>query len=298
VHLRVGPREHAQRRRAGERAVRPGPQFVAAAAANATALANAKAQSEDSNRQDAASRLTTQSLAQAQEQAQATANKIDNAVQASSRNAVNDLGPYNMGPWNAWNFQDPSAHWIWSERGAAGNAATGWCVAFQKVFNSPWNTGATVHVICDDSAVVYLNGDYVGRGDGGWGGGNYNRLPVTLYADNNVLHIEGVNGGGPAGLLASVIADNGTVLARTDSSWTWVYNCTKGGPLSDAQLQARSVVGNNGSVSCDRYCHGINRAPWNWELPYSWNGARGVGPAYPQDAGGICICQKTGGGWS
>jgi len=204
-------------------------QFVAAAAANATALANAKAQSEDSNRQDAASRLTTQSLAQAQEQAQATANKIDNAVQASSRNAVNDLGPYNMGPWNAWNFQDQSARWIWNEQGAAGDAATGVCISFQKVFSSPWTVTGTVHIICDNLATVYFNGEYVGRGDGGWGGGNYSKLQVHIESGANVLRVEARNQGGPASLLASVIA-NGSVLARTERTWTWAQSCPNGGP--------------------------------------------------------------------
>ena len=34
------------------------------------------------------------------------------------------------------------------------------------------------------------------------------------------------------------------------------------------------VIGNNGSVSCSKYCHGKNGASWNNELPSDWKGAQ------------------------
>jgi hypothetical protein len=36
----------------------------------------------------------------------------------------------------------------------------------------------------------------------------------------------------------------------------------------------RMVVGNNGTVSCDMYCHGLGGLSWNGELPADWKGAQ------------------------
>jgi len=69
---------------------------------------------------------------------------------------------------------------------------------------------------------------------------------------------------------------------------------------------------NNGSVSCDKYCGGINSRPWNGELPVEWNGATcvdtdkpsvgcsgtaGYGPGGPYAAGINCRCRQSGNGW-
>ncbi len=37
-----------------------------------------------------------------------------------------------------------------------------------------------------------------------------------------------------------------------------------------------TVIGNNGSVSCNKYCHGTSGQSWNNELPSAWQGAQCV----------------------
>ena len=48
------------------------------------------------------------------------------------------------------------------------------------------------------------------------------------------------------------------------------------------------VVGNNGAVSCEKYCGGIDEKSWNGELPDEWKGATCVG-TIPSETG----CQNT-----
>jgi hypothetical protein len=63
--------------------------------------------------------------------------------------------------------------------------------------------------------------------------------------------------------------------------------------------------GNNGSVTCQRYCQGISGKSWNGELPQDWNGAKCAGtPEAPATGcntapgvGVACLCEKTGTGW-
>jgi|LakMenE18May11ns_1017448.scaffolds.fasta_scaffold8210602_1 hypothetical protein len=69
------------------------------------------------------------------------------------------------------------------------------------------------------------------------------------------------------------------------------------------------TVGNNGSVSCDKYCQGINGAPWNNELPVDWNGAncseakdavtnQTVSCSATHGKHVKCLCKKSDIGWS
>ena len=171
--------------------------------------------------------------------------KVTNAIVSDAVNAAYELGAYNMGPWNAWNFADRSARWIWNEAGAAGNAGNG-CATYQKLFVSQGGTQAVVHAICDNQGVVFFNGDEVGRCNGGWGGGNYSKATVNVLPGQNVLSIQGRNMGGPAGLLAALVSSGGQVLAHTDRTWTWSSTC---GAVPDDVIKP----GNNGTVSCDTY---------------------------------------------
>jgi hypothetical protein len=78
----------------------------------------------------------------------------------------------------------------------------------------------------------------------------------------------------------------------------------------DNNTGEKTVHGNNGTVTCEQYCHGPSSlgwgtGPWNGELPQSWNGAKCVG--YAPDIGGCyttfsrsgagCVCEPTGTGW-
>jgi len=97
-------------------------------------------------------------------------------------------------------------------------------------------------------------------------------------------------------------------VATVNSTYTWFPPET--GVYGDLQLgrgprPRQTAYGDNGSVSCDRYCGGIGGRPWNGELPQSWNGAKCVG--YAPDIGGCyttfsrpgagCVCEPTGTGW-
>jgi len=97
-------------------------------------------------------------------------------------------------------------------------------------------------------------------------------------------------------------------VATVNLTYTWfppetaVYGDL---PLGRGPRPRQTAYGDNGSVSCDRYCGGIGGRPWNGELPQSWNGAKCVG--YAPDIGGCyntfsrpgagCVCEPTGTGW-
>ena len=79
------------------------------------------------------------------------------------------------------------------------------------------------------------------------------------------------------------------------------------GSTSSADCNLQDVYANNGSVTCNMYCAGVNHGPWNGELPVEWNGATCVGtPQQPSigcnTAPGsslICRCQAAPDiGWS
>ena len=70
----------------------------------------------------------------------------------------------------------------------------------------------------------------------------------------------------------------------------------------------KTVGGNNGTVSMNTYCGGLNGNPWNGELPYGWNGATCVStnsgtcdnvPGLDAVSGGFSgVCRATGTGWN
>jgi len=135
------------------------------------------------------------------------------------------LGTIGIGPWHNWaQFQDRQAQWIWDDPNGARGVEAGKLIFFSKVFSVNSSTEATVHVIADDGGEVFIND--VKRGGiagGGWGTTNYTKIKVGLTAGTQTIRISAINGGGPAGLVASVIASNGQILARTDGSWTVTY---------------------------------------------------------------------------
>jgi hypothetical protein len=71
-----------------------------------------------------------------------------------------------------------------------------------------------------------------------------------------------------------------------------IYNCNDGFNRQADGMEWGSVnvtcgpvqqqtYGNNGTVSCNRYCSGVDGGPWNGELPASWGGAKCVGTTDP-----------------
>ena len=135
------------------------------------------------------------------------------------------LGQIGMGPWGYGSqFADKSAQWIWDEQGAAANATVGKTIFFSKELNVPSATRVTIHCISDDGGEIFINDvSKGGIAGGGWGTTNYTKLVVDLKSGTNTIKISSVNGGGPAGLVASIIRSDGAVLARTDGTWTVSY---------------------------------------------------------------------------
>jgi hypothetical protein len=105
---------------------------------------------------------------------------------------------------------------------------------------------------------------------------------------------------------------------------TWISRWPNmDGAATTGVPRTKTVIANNGSVSCDTYCAGIAGKSWNGELPYDWYGARCIGttvsgntcstvpgmskgpyctgnpPASaPYGCPQNCVCQETGTGWS
>jgi hypothetical protein len=53
-------------------------------------------------------------------------------------------------------------------------------------------------------------------------------------------------------------------------------------PATDPYLpRTQTVKGNNGAVTCQRYCEGVSGKSWNGELPDDWNGAKCKGTTHP-----------------
>ncbi len=145
-------------------------------------------------------------------------------------NPAADLGAFGIGPWGRGaNFVDPLARWIWTRSDAASWAPAGGCVAFSCSFAvQESEKTATLHAIVDDTSTVYLNGASVGRADGGWGNPNYPKIAnlALVPGRTNTLTIAAINNGGPAGIVASLVAtQGGRVLTRTDGTWTWKSPC-------------------------------------------------------------------------
>lgn len=91
----------------------------------------------------------------------------------------------------------------------------------------------------------------------------------------------------------------------------WSKIKTKGKTFMAVVVQPNSIEPikttlNNGIVSCNTYCSGIDGQPWNGELPVSWNGAKCVGVStnitdcnstFTATSDSYCLCAPTGNGW-
>ncbi|GLC37523.1 hypothetical protein PLESTM_000598400 [Pleodorina starrii] len=133
------------------------------------------------------------------------------------------LGTINIGPGKG--FQDLQAMWIWSHAGAITTSSTALRAIFStSVTVSEDNTLALLHVIADDSVDVFVNAVLVASARGGWLEGQYSDRPIQLRLPKgtSTLSLRATNTGGGAGIVASLLSSDGrTVLARTNSSWTY-----------------------------------------------------------------------------
>lgn len=130
------------------------------------------------------------------------------------------LGPYGMGPWGG--SGGSTAKWIWYTPNAQQNAPydMGSPVTFIYAYNYTGTSYLPVTLIAinDNRGVWYLNSKQIGVSEGGWGTGG-NKFKIMLSPGINYLQCSASNSGGPAGLLAAVVDNNGNVLITTNADW-------------------------------------------------------------------------------
>jgi len=118
------------------------------------------------------------------------------------------------------------------------------------------------------------------------------------------------------GAVLKILSDSGVPVytsnpvQTTNSTYTWnppdmsVKLDVPGDVIPPPPTQW--AYGDNGTVSCDTYCRGTGRGPWNGELPRSWNGAQcidtdprigGCHKLFTNNSGAPCLCQANGEGW-
>lgn len=118
------------------------------------------------------------------------------------------------------------------------------------------------------------------------------------------------------------IGSDSELYAEINQTWISRWPNMDGAATSGVP-RTKTVIANNGSVSCDTYCAGIAGKSWNGELPMDWYGAKCIGttvsgntcstvpgatkgpyctgnpPASaPYGCPQNCVCQETGTGWS
>ncbi|KAL0960693.1 hypothetical protein HGRIS_005718 [Hohenbuehelia grisea] len=118
------------------------------------------------------------------------------------------------------------SHWIWSHDVDGNNNAPIGTRFFRKVFKTPsGNNGkraisATVIITTDNSYTLWANGYQVGSGDN-WQVTQAYHIPI-LHPVSNTFAVKAFNGGGPAGVVATIhiTYDDGTNdILPSDSTW-------------------------------------------------------------------------------
>ena len=131
------------------------------------------------------------------------------------------LGAMGIDPWGSMSkFVDPSAQWIWNLQTAAVDAPNTPVKFSNQWYNtSSTNVPATLHILVDNKATVMLNGEKIADVEGGWSQPDYPKVNLSLIPGNNVIDVIATNTGGPAALIASLVASGETIILRTDSTW-------------------------------------------------------------------------------
>ncbi|RKO88795.1 hypothetical protein BDK51DRAFT_52292, partial [Blyttiomyces helicus] len=141
-------------------------------------------------------------------------------VQLTGTQVLN-LGNFGMCPWGSTsNFADTISSWIWNTLMAAKNAPAGSVTCVNEYYNSSNNTiSATLHILADDSATIFVNGTNIGTATAGWAKTSYTMLPVNLTPGANLISIVATNASGPARLCACLISSSYSVLFHTEATW-------------------------------------------------------------------------------
>lgn len=140
-----------------------------------------------------------------------------------------ETGPvYSMGkvgdwPWRACpGFKDQNAEWIWHTAGLhAKNGSSGLLIyEYDNITGSPIE--GRINIIVDNYGKLYVNGDNIWNGGGGWRGPGRTSAPFTLNPGKNLIMVDAMNGGGPAGLLMTCYnASTDIKLFSTNMNGGW-----------------------------------------------------------------------------
>ena len=140
-----------------------------------------------------------------------------------------ETGPvYSMGkvgdwPWGACpGFKDQNAEWIWHTAGvSAKNGSQGLLIyEYDNITGSPIE--GRINIIVDNYGKLYVNGDNIWNGGGGWRGPGRISRPFTLNTGKNLIMVDASNSRGPAGLLmACYNASTDIKLFSTNMNGGW-----------------------------------------------------------------------------
>jgi hypothetical protein len=167
-----------------------------------------------------------------------------------------------------------------------------------------------IYMVFDNQVILKVNGQTIA--------GSVGNYAVDLVAGKNVFEFQLINTGGPGAFVfyAYEIGNNNNVYFRSGDPG-WGYSMT---PVPDytmisnekelssqSRMNFATVYGNNGSVSCTKYCHGSGGRQWGGGLPAEWKGAQCASAGKngnipcskatqdPADPNGIlqCVCQRN-----
>lgn len=147
----------------------------------------------------------------------------------TSSTLANDLGAYNMAPWNG-SHADVAARFIWNTAGAASSANADY-VLFQITYNntSGTNKSATFYALADNWMRAYLNKSLIlnNFAPSSWSG--VCAINCTLLQGKNLLEIVAWNSGSanPAGLIFYVSSDGVYIMRSDNASTTPLTNSSK-----------------------------------------------------------------------
>lgn len=151
-------------------------------------------------------------------------------------NSVNELGNFNMSPWNMGDSSLSMSKWIWNVPNAQNNAPANVYIWFYCAFYVDVVSTYNLLAVSDDVGMIHFN-DNPGRDiSGGWNGNVHRRGVIgTSKQGFNYIKVCTFNQGGPAGLLISLQDDIGRNIS-SNGSWltttTTVYNKEQPVPIA------------------------------------------------------------------
>lgn len=135
---------------------------------------------------------------------------------------------YSMGnvgdwPWGACHgFKDQKAEWIWHNKGLNSPKDDSSIILYTYENMTGKMIEARINVIVDNECDIFVNGNIVGKGRGGWGKSGKISQSFQLQTGSNHIFFDVKNFGGPAGLLATCYkTKDDMILFSTNSSRKW-----------------------------------------------------------------------------